>query len=95
VFPAPTAETCAVQRERCRDDGDTGRRGVDEEQAGADPKPRAAEELVRRAREQGLLLTGPDGLLKQLTKVVLETATARRQLMTVIVGGRPDGDSRA
>ncbi len=44
------------------------------------PKPeptaeqRAAEELVRRAREQGLSLTGPDGLLKQLTKAVLETA---------------------
>jgi hypothetical protein len=29
---------------------------------------------VRRAREQGLSLTGPDGLLKQLTKTVLETA---------------------
>ena len=35
---------------------------------------RAAVELVRRAREQGLSLTGPDGLLKQLTKTVLETA---------------------
>jgi putative transposase len=35
---------------------------------------RAAEELVARAREQGLSLTGPDGLLKQLTKQVLETA---------------------
>src|ERR1700744_3329675 len=34
----------------------------------------AAQELVRRAREQGLSLTGPDGLLKQLTKVVIETA---------------------
>jgi putative transposase len=34
----------------------------------------AAEELVRRAREQGLSVTGPDGLLKQLTKVVIETA---------------------
>src|SRR6201995_4172004 len=34
----------------------------------------AAEELVRRAREQGLSLTGPEGLLKQLTKQVLETA---------------------
>jgi transposase-like protein len=34
----------------------------------------AAQELVRRAREQGLSLTGPDGLLKQLTKTVLETA---------------------
>src|SRR5580698_7142679 len=42
------------------------------------PEPIAAEamaeELVRRAREQGLSLTGPDGLLKQLTKTVLETA---------------------
>ncbi len=35
---------------------------------------RVAEDLVRRAREQGLSLTGPDGLLKQLTKTVLETA---------------------
>lgn len=34
----------------------------------------AATELVRLAREQGLSLTGPDGLLKQLTKTVLETA---------------------
>jgi Transposase, Mutator family len=34
----------------------------------------AARELVRMAREQGLSLTGPDGLLKQLTKTVLETA---------------------
>jgi putative transposase len=33
-----------------------------------------ARELVRQAREQGLSLTGPDGLLKQLTKTVLETA---------------------
>jgi len=34
----------------------------------------AATELVRLAKEQGLSLTGPDGLLKQLTKTVLETA---------------------
>lgn len=34
----------------------------------------AARELVRLAREQGLSLTGPDGLLKQFTKTVLETA---------------------
>jgi putative transposase len=42
------------------------------------PEPSAeqqlAEELVARAREQGVSLTGPEGLLKQLTKVVLETA---------------------
>src|ERR1700744_915966 len=34
----------------------------------------AATELVRMAREQGLSLTGPDGLLKQLTKTVIEAA---------------------
>jgi putative transposase len=34
----------------------------------------AAKELVRLARERGLALTGPDGLLKQLTKTVIETA---------------------
>jgi putative transposase len=34
----------------------------------------AARELVRMAKEQGLSLTGPDGLLKQITKSVLETA---------------------
>jgi putative transposase len=35
---------------------------------------RAATELVRLAKEQGLSLTGPDGLLKQLTKSVIESA---------------------
>jgi transposase-like protein len=34
----------------------------------------AAAELVRRAKEQGLSLTGPDGLLKLLNKTVIETA---------------------
>jgi transposase-like protein len=34
----------------------------------------AAREWVRVAKEQGLSLTGPDGLLKQFTKSVLETA---------------------
>ena len=29
---------------------------------------------MRLARERGLALTGPDGLLKQLTKTVIETA---------------------
>jgi putative transposase len=50
--------------------------GVTKKKPGPEPSPeqRAAEELVARAREQGLSLTGPDGLLKQLTKTVLETA---------------------
>jgi putative transposase len=38
------------------------------------PEMDAAKELVRLAKEQGLALTGPDGLLKALTKTVLETA---------------------
>jgi putative transposase len=54
----------------------------------------AAEELVRRAREQGLSLTGPDGLLRQLTKTVLETAL--NQELTEHLGheknGTPDPD---
>jgi putative transposase len=33
-----------------------------------------AEQLVAQAREQGIELVGPDGLLSQLTKRVLETA---------------------
>jgi putative transposase len=56
---------------------------------------RAAEEMVRRAREQGLSLTGPDGLLRQLTKTVLETAL--NQELTEHLGhekhGSPDPDS--
>jgi putative transposase len=55
----------------------------------------AAREMVRRAREQGLSLTGPDGLLKQLTKTVLETAL--NEEMTEHLGhernGRPDPQS--
>ena len=40
----------------------------------------AARELVRQAKEQGLSLTGPDGLLKQLTKTVLEAAFNRQRI---------------
>src|SRR6476619_2981880 len=43
-------------------------------QADASAEAQAAAELLRLAQEQGLSLTGPDGLLKQLTKTVLETA---------------------
>jgi putative transposase len=50
---------------------------------------RVAEELVARAREQGLSLTGPDGLLKELTKTVLETALD--QEMTEHLGHEKNG----
>ena len=60
------------QRERCRDD-DTGC-CAEEEKPEPSAEETAAKELVRLAREQGLSLTGPDGLLKQFTKSVLETA---------------------
>jgi putative transposase len=49
----------------------------------------AAEELVRRAREQGISLTGPDGLLKQLTKTVIETAL--NQELTEHLGHEKNG----
>lgn len=39
-----------------------------------DAERQAAIELVRMAKEKGLDLTGPNGLLKQFTKTVLETA---------------------
>jgi putative transposase len=38
----------------------------------------AAQEVVRRPWEQALSLSGSDGLLKQLTKGVLEIAFKRR-----------------
>lgn len=52
VFPAPIAETCVVQRERCRDNRDTGRRGVEGEQARV-PAPRGwlGRELLPPERE--------------------------------------------
>jgi len=50
-------------------DGVTRKKPVEES-----AEQQAAAELVRMAKEQGLSLTGPDGLLKQLTKTVLETA---------------------
>jgi putative transposase len=45
----------------------------------ASPQPSAEEletarELVRQARPRGVALTGPHGLLKALTKTVIETA---------------------
>jgi putative transposase len=52
---------------------------------------RLAEDLVRRAREQGVSLTGPDGLLKQLTKTVLETAL--NQEMTEHLGHEKHGQA--
>jgi transposase len=45
-------------------------------QAEQSAEQQAAAELVRMANEQGLSLTGPDGLLKQLTKTVPESALA-------------------
>jgi putative transposase len=40
----------------------------------SDEELQAARELVRAARDKGVSLTGPDGLLKALTKTVIETA---------------------
>jgi putative transposase len=49
------------------DEGQEGGRQLSSEQV-------AAAAMVAQAREQGLALTGPNGLLKLFTKTVLETA---------------------
>jgi hypothetical protein len=52
-----------------------------------------AEHLLAQAKEQGVELLGPDGLLNQLTKNVLETALEAE--MTEHVGyEKPDPDRR-
>ena len=68
------------------------------EQAG-DAERAAIREMVKSARERGLEITGPDGLLKLLTKTVLETALEEE--MTEHLGydkhdpaGRDGGNSR-
>ena len=68
----------------------------------AEPAPlelEAAREMVRAAKAQGLSLTGPDGLLKQLTKTVVEVSLEEE--MTDHLGypkhdtaGRESGNSR-
>ena len=56
----------------------------------------AVRELVRQARANGAALTGPDGLLKQLTKMVVEAALDEE--MTEHLGyqpGDPEGRNGA
>lgn len=64
-----------------------------------DAERAAIREMVKSARERGLEITGPDGLLKLLTKTVLETALEEE--MTEHLGydkhdpaGRDGGNSR-
>jgi putative transposase len=67
-----------------------------------DPAPlerEVAREMVRAAQAQGLALTGPDGLLKQLTKTIVEVSLEEE--MTDHLGyskhevaGRESGNSR-
>jgi uncharacterized protein YjbI with pentapeptide repeats len=40
---------------------------------------------VRPAREQGLSLTGPDGLLKHVTETVIETALSEAMLSEAVL----------
>jgi putative transposase len=64
-----------------------------------DSERAAIREMVKSARQRGLDITGPDGLLKLLTKTVLETALEEE--MTEHLGydkhdpaGRDGGNSR-
>ncbi len=61
------------------------------------------EQLLEQAKEQNIELVGPDGLLGQLTKNVLETALTRRWASTsamrstirrVETAGQPQRDAR-
>ncbi|MEU4429481.1 IS256 family transposase [Nocardia rhamnosiphila] len=61
---------------------------VARKKAEASAEQLAAAELVRMAKEQGLSLTGPDGLLQQFTKTVLETAL--NEEMTEHLGFEPN-----
>jgi hypothetical protein len=55
-------------------DYDTGRCNPRRKRPEPSAAQQAAAEPVRLAKEQGLSVTGPGELLKQLTKTVLETA---------------------
>jgi putative transposase len=61
---------------------------VAKKKAEASAEQLAAAELVRMAKQQGLSLTGPDGLLQQFTKTVLETAL--NEEMTEHLGYEPN-----
>ncbi len=50
----------------------------------------AATELVRLAKDHGLSLTGPDGLLRQLTKSVIETALGEEMTVQRGLGALQD-----
>ncbi|MFF7940742.1 transposase, partial [Nocardia gamkensis] len=61
---------------------------VAKKKAEASAEQLAAAELVRMAKQQGLSLIGPDGLLQQFTKTVLETAL--NEEMTEHLGYEPN-----
>lgn len=46
-------------------------------------------DLVRQARAEGVALTGPDGLLKALTKTVLEAALQEEMTEHLATTGTP------
>ncbi len=76
--------------------------GMDAQVPGSEPgdvELSAARELVRQAQAAGLSLTGPDGLLKQLTKSVIEAALDEEMSAHLgydkhAVEGRNRGNSR-
>src|SRR4051794_37736550 len=69
-----------VQRERCRSGTNTGDVSA-KKSTQSSAEAEATREFLRLASDRGLSLTGPDGLLKQFTKTVLETTSLRRQLV--------------
>ena len=60
-----------------------------EPQQASDEEIQAARELVSQARDRGVSPAGPDGLLKALTKTVIDSALDEEMFPKHFVQGRP------
>lgn len=71
-MPTETMETMTTKPAAGK--GAAAKPGKREESGACAAERQLALEMIRRAKERGLDLTGPDGLLRQFTRTVLETA---------------------
>ena len=71
-MPTETMETMTTKPAAGK--GVAAKSGKREESGACAAERELALEMIRRAKERGLDLTGPDGLLRQFTRTVLETA---------------------
>lgn len=69
-----TETVVALEPSQNPDQDDVAMAVIDVPDARAGDELEVAQELVRRARGAGVALTGPGGLLKAMSKTVIETA---------------------